>query len=126
MTAPSQADLRRGEAMTWGPPPSAELPKMRLLEWVPVGKGALVGKAKIWLPPGLEISDLAIFAKDGKQWAQFPGEPMRDRDGQPLVDGNNRIRYRSSIRWATRELQDRFSAAIVALISTAHPGALTQ
>lgn len=58
--------------------------------------------------------------------AQFPSEPMRDRDGQPLVDDNNRIRYRSSMRWATRELQDRFSGAVVALIRAAHPETFTQ
>jgi hypothetical protein len=98
---------------------------MRLLEWVPLGKGALVGKAKILLPIGLEVSDVAIFQKDGRCWAQFPSEPMRDRDGQPLTDGNGRARYRSSIRWATRELQVRFSAAVVELVRVAHPEALS-
>jgi hypothetical protein len=48
---------------------------------------------------------------------------MRDRDGQPLTDENGRSRYRSSIRWASRELQDGFSAAVVELVRAAHPGA---
>ena len=104
----------------WGELPR---PKIQLLEWTPVGKGALVGRAKIWLLPGLEIRDVAVFEKGGQRWAQFPSEAMRDRDGQPLTDDNGRIRYRTSIRWANRELQDGFSAAVVELVLAAHPSA---
>ena len=41
----------------------------------------------------------------------------------PLTDDNGRIRYRTSIRWANRELQDGFSAAVVELVLAAHPSA---
>jgi hypothetical protein len=94
---------------------------MKLLEWTAVNKGALVGRAKIWLPPGLEINSTAIFEKGGRGWAQFPADPLRDQGGQPLSDASCRIRYRISIRRASRELQDRFSAAAVELVCTAHP-----
>jgi phage/plasmid-associated DNA primase len=59
---PSQTQLRSGEAATWGPRPAPPA-KMRLLEWTAVNKGALIGKARIWLPPRLEISDVAVFSK---------------------------------------------------------------
>ena len=91
-------------------------PRMRLLEWQKIGKGALIGKAKIVLPIGLEISDIAVFEKAGRRWAQFPAEPMRDAEGQPITDENGKVKYRSSIRWATRELQERFSETLIALI----------
>ena len=112
-------DLRLGNAFLHPEP----RPRLRLLEWGRVGRGALVGRARIWLPPGLEVSDVAVFEKDGRRWAQFPAGPMRDRDGHPLTDANGRIRYRSSIRWENRQLQERFSAALVQLIQQGHPEA---
>ena len=76
-----------------------------------------------WLPPGLEVSDVAVFAKDDRQWAQFPSEPMRDREGAPLTDASGRVRYRSSMKWASRELQEGFSTALIELIRQRHPEA---
>jgi hypothetical protein len=112
-------DVRLGNAFLHPEP----WPKLRLLQWEPVGRGALIGRARIWLPPGLEIGDVAVFEKDGRRWAQFPSEPMRERDRRPLTDANGRIRYRSSIRWANRELQERFSTALVRLVLQRHPEA---
>jgi hypothetical protein len=47
---------------------------------------------------------------------------MRDGDGQPLKDERGKARYRSAIKWSSRELQDGFSAALVALIEAEHGG----
>ena len=47
---------------------------------------------------------------------------MRDRGGQVLKDGRGRTRYRSAIKWKTRELQERFSAALIAAIETRYGG----
>lgn len=94
-------------------------PRMKLLSWQPINKGSLLGKAQIWLPSGLEISDVAVFEKDGRRWAQMPAEMMRDADGQPITDDRGKIKYRTSIRWATRELQERWSAAVLDLLNLA-------
>jgi hypothetical protein len=118
MTAPSVANLDRGSNHL-----APDRPRMQLLDWAPVGRGALVGRARIRLPSGLEITDVAVFQKDGRRWSQFPAEVMRDREGRPLVDANGKARYRSSIRWETRPLQDRFSDTLVALVLAAHPAA---
>jgi hypothetical protein len=62
-------------------------PRMKLLAWQPIGKGALVGKAKVRLPIGPEIDGVAIFRRaGGARWAQLPCERMRDPDGRPLLD----------------------------------------
>jgi hypothetical protein len=45
---PSQAQLRRGEAATWGGP-SPPRPAMRLLGWKPVIKNSLRGFADVEL-----------------------------------------------------------------------------
>jgi hypothetical protein len=94
---------------------------MQLLDWKVVGVGALVGRATVLLPSGLRISDIGVFSKDGRSWAQLPSEMMRDADGQPLKDAvTGKVRYRSPLKWTTRELQDRFSDALVALIEAEH------
>ena len=100
--------------------PDRERPRLQLLEWKRIDKGALVGRATALLPSGLQIGDIGIFTKDGRSWAQLPSEAMRDADGQPLKDDRGKTRYRSPLKWTTRELQDGFSAALVALIEAEH------
>ena len=94
---------------------------MQLLDWRRLDKGALVGRATVLLPSGLQISDIGIFRKDGEAWSQLPSEPMRDAEGQILKDAvTGKARYRSPLKWSTRELQSRFSEALVALIEAEH------
>ena len=97
---------------------------MQLLAWTGIGKGALVGRAKVRLPSGLEIADIAIFAKDGRSWAQLPAQVVRDADGRPLTDERGKVRYVSSIKWSTWELQEAFSNALVTLVRIQHPDAI--
>jgi len=122
----SPSTLRRAEAATWGARPAAEQdrPKMRLIEWNQVNKGFLVGRAKIILPNGLEIADIGIFSKDGRVWSQMPAQQVRGADGRPITDDRGKPRYVSSIKWSTRELQDGFSEALIALVLAEHPGAI--
>jgi hypothetical protein len=101
---------------------SLDRPKMRLLDWKPCVQGALLGRAAVLLPNGLVVSDIGIFSKNDRRWAQLPAEMMRDGDGQPLKDERGKARYRSAIKWSSRELQDGFSAALVALIEAEHGG----
>jgi|HubBroStandDraft_4_1064222.scaffolds.fasta_scaffold10181_3 hypothetical protein len=95
-------------------------PRMQLLEWRRIDKGALIGRASVLLPNGLQIADVGIFAKDGRSWAQLPAEPMRDAAGQMLKDDKGKVRYRSALRWSTKDLQDGFSSALVGLIEAEH------
>ena len=94
--------------------------RMQLLDWKPIRKGALVGRATVLLPSGLQIADIGIFQKHDRSWAQLPSEPMRDAAGQLLKDDRGKTRYRSPLKWATRELQDGFSSALVGLIEAEH------
>jgi hypothetical protein len=90
---------------------------MTLIEWRPIeNAGALIGRARVLLPIGLEISDVGVFSKDGRRWAQLPAQPMRDSDGKPITGPDGKARYVSLLKWATRELQNGFSTAVLALI----------
>ena len=119
-------DTLRREAATWGPRPAAEQdrPKMRLLDWKQIDKGFLVGRAKVILPNGLEIADIGIFSKDGRTWSQMPAQQVRDAEGRPITDDRGKSHYVSSIKWSTRELQDGFSEALIALVLAEHSGAI--
>jgi hypothetical protein len=92
----------------------------QLLDWQRIDKGALVGRAKVLLPNGLEIADIAVFAKEHRRWATLPAEPMRDRDGQVLKNADGKIKYRSLLKWRDKALQDAFSEKIIALIEGSH------
>jgi len=107
-----------------GPPVQAPpRQRMQLLAWTPVGKGALLGRAKIQLPNGLQINDVGLFQReDGTRWAQLPSEIMRDAEGQPLKDDRGKIRYRRPIRWSSRDLQNRFSEALFELVESSAGG----
>jgi hypothetical protein len=94
--------------------------RMELLTWQRVDKGVVVGRASVRLPIGLEIADITVFQKDGRTWAGMPAEPVRDRDGQIMKDDRGKARYRTNIKWETRELADRFGEALVALIEAEH------
>src|SRR3954451_3782020 len=93
---------------------------MQLLDWKRIDKGFLVGRATVLLPIGLQIGDIGIFRKENEAWSQLPSEAMRDAAGQPLKDERGKTRYRSPIKWTTKELQERFSAALIALIEAEH------
>jgi hypothetical protein len=45
---------------------ASDRPKMQLLEWKRIDKGALVGRATVLLPSGLQISDVGVFTKEGR------------------------------------------------------------
>jgi hypothetical protein len=93
---------------------------MVLLSWERVDKGALIGRAAVRLPNGLEIAGIGIFQKDGAAWAQLPSEPMRNTGGEVLKDERGKVRYRSPLKWSSRRLQEAWSATLIDLITTAH------
>ena len=88
---------------------------LRLLDWKPLSTGALLGRATVEID-GLIISDIGLFQRDGARWTQMPAEPMRDRDGRIIKDDRGKVRYRSPLKWKNRDLQERFSATLIAEI----------
>jgi hypothetical protein len=118
---PSQAELRRAEAATWGPRPA---PKMRLLAWKAVVKNSLRGFVDIELPNGLNIFGIALMVGRNGPWASLPAKPQIDKDGRQKLDANSKAAYAPTLEWRDRELADRFSDAVVAILLEAHPDAL--
>lgn len=96
---------------------------MILREFRPMVKNALRGFATIELPSGLVIKDISLHTLNGKSWASLPAKPHIAKDGTPVMK-DGKAQYISILQWKNRELADRFSEALVGIVSAGHPGAL--
>lgn len=98
---------------------------MRLLQWKPLVKNSLRGFASVELPSGLRILEIPILISSrGKAWAALPSKLQLERDGQPRRDANGKLIYAPVLEWRDRDLADRFSAAVIALVDEKHPDAI--
>jgi hypothetical protein len=97
-------------------------PRMRLLDWRPLRKNTLRGFATLELPKALTIRDVSVHEKNGKMLAGLPAKPQIDGEGRVIrAAGGKIIQYAAILTWRDRDLPDRFSDAVVALIRAEHP-----
>jgi hypothetical protein len=68
------------------------------------------------------VSEVTIHITDGRPWASPPGKAMLDRNGLVMRDDAGKAKYAPIISFASKELRDRFSAAIIDAMRLAHPG----
>ena len=54
-------------------------------------------------------------------WASPPSKPMLDREGAALKDAAGKLRYSPIIEFASREIRDRWSSAVIDAMQAAHP-----
>ncbi|HEY1430796.1 MAG TPA: hypothetical protein VGF39_04090 [Stellaceae bacterium] len=99
--------------------------RLRLVSFKEVVKGSLRGFCTVELPPGLIVTDLPVMiGNNGSPWVALPGRPVLDETGRQKRDVNGKAEYQPILRWASRELSDRFSARVISLIDEQYPGAL--
>ncbi len=95
---------------------------MKILDWRPLRKNSLLGFARVELPSGMILSDVTILTGDRGPWASPPSKPMLDRDGVAMKDAKaGKIRYSPFIEFTSREIRDRWSAAVIEAMRDAHP-----
>jgi hypothetical protein len=75
---------------------------------------------------GLRIDDCPVLVSHGKAWASLPSKPQLDKDGRQKRDASGRPAYTPVLEWKSREIDNRFSDAVVALIRHHHPEALEE
>ena len=92
-------------------------------DWRPMRKNSLLGFARVELPSGMVIHDVTILTGERGPWASPPSKPMIGRDGTALTDDKGKLRYSPVIEFASKEVRDRFSAAVVAALRASHPDA---
>jgi hypothetical protein len=93
-------------------------------EFRPLARNTLRGFARVRLPEGIIVHDIAVHVRDGEPWASPPGRPMVGRNGTPLKDAAGKARFSPTISFVSRADQDAFSRAIIAAMRAAHPAAL--
>jgi hypothetical protein len=118
MTAPDVATV-----VGYGDRPPAR--QLRLISWRPLARGALCGFCTVeLLPLGLRIIDCPVLVSHGRAWCALPAKIQLDNTGRQKTDTAGKPLYAAVLQWRSRELGDRFSAAVISAIRRAHPGAL--
>ena len=97
---------------------------MNILGWRPMRKNSLLGFAKVELPSGMILTDVAIHITDRGAWASPPSKPMIGPDGVALKDDAGKIRYLPVIEFKSKEIRSRFSIGVIEGLRAAHPEAL--
>ncbi len=105
------------------PAAGADRPRLRLVAFTPRVQGALRGFATVELPIGLKLHDVPILAGEFGPWAAMPSKAALDRDRRQKTVAGKPL-FTPVAEWRSRELADRFSAAVIALVRAAHPDAL--
>jgi hypothetical protein len=98
--------------------------QMRLVGWRPLTKGSLRGFASIELPIGLKIFDVPVLVGKNGPWASLPSKPQIDREGRQKTGADGKAAFSPVLEWRDRDLANRFSEAVVALVLAQHPDAL--
>ncbi|HKM72065.1 MAG TPA: hypothetical protein VJX94_18745 [Stellaceae bacterium] len=98
---------------------------MLLRRYRPLLKGGLRGFAAIELPIRLVIHDISVLLGKNAPWATLPATPQLGHEGQQKRDASGTALYVPVLEWRSRELTDRFSAAVAALVRSAHPDAVS-
>jgi hypothetical protein len=93
-------------------------------EFRPMRRNTLLGFARIRMPSGTIFHDVNVHCSNGQYWASPASKPQIGRDGTQLRGTNGKPLYVPVVTFATKELRDRFSAAVVEAVRAAHPEAL--
>lgn len=110
------------QAVAWGDNPAPQ--GMVLRTFRPLTKGKLRGFVSVELACGLVLIDLPVFIGPNGPWAALPRKAVLDTERRQKLDANGQPTFQPIAEWRSRDLADRFSAAIIELVRKAHPGAL--
>ena len=103
---------------------AADRTQMKLLGFKPIGKNGLAGFASIELAIGLRLFDLPVFSSgQAGPWVALPRKPSLDRDRRQRIGADNKPAFEAIGEWRDRDTADRFSRAVIELISAAVPDA---
>jgi hypothetical protein len=90
----------------------------------PLIKDSLHGFATVELPIGLKLIDCPVLIGPKGPWASLPSKPRVGQDGYQKIDASGNRAFDPVLDWRYRDLSDRSSAAVVALVRTGYPDAL--
>ena len=98
---------------------------MKVIDWRPLRKGSLIGFARVEQPSGLIIHDITICESNGRIWASPPGRPKLNKDGTALGSDTSKFDYLPMITFASRQVRDQWSHAVIEALRRDYPEALS-
>jgi hypothetical protein len=129
--APFEAELRRGEAASWGPRPDVGAARQsahqaQILRWAPLTNpaGTMLGFLSVKLPSGMVINDLKLMIGPArKYWTALPSIKQTNKDGTPRLDERGKAVWRAIVDFEDRVARDRFNDLVLTALRSAHPTA---
>lgn len=94
-------------------------------EFTAVEKNTLRGIARVRMPSGMVLHDVAIYRKDTAAWASPASKPRLGRDGSQMKGPDGKGLWDPVVTFSSRELRDRFSSAVIDALRGARPEALS-
>jgi hypothetical protein len=91
-------------------------------EFTPRISAALRGFARVRTPGGLIFHDVCVFQQGDRRWATPSSKPQIAADGT-VIKRAGKTQYAPVIAFASRELREKFSSAVVAAVRSVRPEA---
>jgi hypothetical protein len=93
--------------------------------WRPLQKNTLQGFVTITIAElALRVHDVAIHQKSSSAWAALPARPWVK--GTEVVTGDDgKIQYSAILEFASKEVRDAFSVAVIKAVRERYPDALS-
>ena len=95
-------------------------------EFKSLSKNRLRGFARVRMPSGVIFHDVSIHNSNGSWWASPASKPQLNRDGACMRGKDGKIVYTPIVSFASRELRDKFSSAVIEAMRLAHPEAFVE
>jgi hypothetical protein len=94
-------------------------------DWKPLHRYSLLGFARVRMPSGVIFHDVSVHRSNASFWASPAAKPQIGRNGTQLRARDGKGLFVPVVSFATKELRDRFSAAVITALQAAHPEALS-
>jgi protoporphyrinogen oxidase len=104
---------------------SATSAHVEIVEFKPLVRNTLRGFLTAQFASGMIINEISVHAMNGRVWASPPTRPMVGKDGTALRDEAGKTKYQAVIQFTSKEVRDRWSAAILESLRGKHPEALS-
>lgn len=92
--------------------------------FVKVERNTLRGFAKVRTPSGIIFHDVAIHHQADAAWAAPASKPLLNCDGQHMKDASGKAQWAPIVSFISKELRDKFSAAVIDALRISHPDVL--
>jgi hypothetical protein len=95
----------------------ADKPQISIEKFRRLVKGSLRGFVDVKFPMGMTVRDISVHEKDGRSWVGLPVKPQVTQAGVVRKDAAGKVMYSSIMEFETKELANRFSAKVIALLA---------